>query len=277
MNRLLIVFERRLLRDRIFLLALAVTFFLSMYISFTNAPAMAEWARVGGDISLEDCYYNLAPLLGLMYASFISLFLGVEQSDGTLRNKLIAGHSRNSVFLSSYIISAIGCLMIMAAWLIGSLPGLFYFDGFSFGWKTYILYVLVSVCGALLYAAIFSAMSMLIPNKALGAVLCLVLWFVMLFVGSSIVNLLDAPEMIYDYIQQGNEWVPGEPYPNPNYVRGMKRSILEVLSRIIPICPSIQMDGGNLQRPVPDIIYALSSTAITLFLGCLGFRKKDIK
>lgn len=277
MNRLMKVLGRRLVRDKIFLSAVAVTFFLSLYISLTNAPELAEWAKAGEDVSIENYYYNLAPLLGLIYASFVSLFLGVEHSDGTLRNKLIAGHSRNSVFLSSYIVSSIGCLTIMVAWLIGGLPGLFYFDGFSFGWKTYILYALVSVCGALLYAAIFSAMSMLIPNKAVSAVASLILWFVMLFSGSMIVNILNAPEMTYDYIQQGDAWVPGELYPNPDYVSGMKSYILEVISYIIPVCQSIQMANAELENPALDIVYALATTVVTLVLGCIGFNKKDLK
>lgn len=277
MNRLLKVLGKRMVRDKIFLLAVSVTFILALYISLINAPDFAEKAKAGEDVSLENFYYNLAPSLGLIYASFVSLFLGVEHSDGTLRNKLIAGHSRYSVFISSFIASFIGCLTIMVAWLIGSLPGLFYFNGFSFGWKTYFLYILVSVCGVLLYAAIFSAMSMLVPNKAVGAVASLILWFILLFLGSWIVNMLNTPEMTYDYIQQGGAWVPGELHPNPDYVGGMKRNILEEISHILPVCPPMQMASGKLEKPVLDTVYALVATVITLCVGCIAFKKKDLK
>lgn len=277
MNRLLRVLVKRLVRDKIFLLAVTITFALSLFISLTNAPDMAEWAKAGEKYSLESCYYNLAPLLGLIYASFVSLFLGVEHSDGTLRNKLIAGHSRNRVFISLFIASFVGCLTIMTAWLIGGLSGLFYFDGFALGLKNYVLYAMVAVCGALLYAAVFTAMSVLIPNKAVSAVATLILWFVFLFIGSMIVNALNAPEMTYDYVLQGNAWVPGEPFPNPNYVSGMKRYILETLSHIIPVCPAIRMDSVELDKPVLDIVYSLATSAVILWIGCSSFRKKDLK
>jgi len=51
MNRLLKVLGKRLVRDKIFLLAVAVTLILSLYISLDNAPPMAEWAKAGE----EEC------------------------------------------------------------------------------------------------------------------------------------------------------------------------------------------------------------------------------
>lgn len=261
MNRLTKVLGKRMVREKIFLLAVAVTLLLSLFISLTNAPTLAEWAKDGENYSLEDCYYNLAPLLGLIYASFVNLFLGVEYSDGTLRNKLIAGHSRNSVFLSYFIISAIGCLIIMTAWLIGGLPGLFYFDGFSFGWKSYVLYALVSACGALLFAAIFTTITMLIPNKAVSAVASLILWFVLLYIGSKILSILYPPEID----------------PNPDNVGGIIHYFIEGLSHIIPTCPQLLMAVDSLEKPVLDIVYALATTMVTLFFGCIGFKKKDLK
>lgn len=254
MNKLLKIMGCRMIRDKAFLIAVTVTLVLSLYISLTNAPVMAEWAKTDPNVSLEDCYYNLVPLLGLVYASFVSLFLSSEYSDGTLRNKLIAGHSRTAVLMSFFLISFAGCLIITFAWLIGSLPGLFYFDGFSFGWKMYAVNACVALCCALLYAAVFTMMSLLVPNKMFSAVASLVLWFIMLFAGSSIVNIISASD-----------------------IDGINLIILNAFSHVLPTCPAIQMSNNEYGNSLIDIIPMLVLTVIVLFAGSAAFKKKDLK
>lgn len=277
MNNLLKVMGRRLLRDKVFYLAITVTLVLSLYVSLSNAPLMAEWAKAGEDVSLEKCFFNLAPLLGLIFASFTSLFLGTEYSDGALRNKLIAGHGRISVFLADFIITMIGCLVINTAWVAGSLPGLCFFDGFAFGWKTFALWIAVSLCSAAAFAAIFTTLSMLISNKAVSAVVSLVLWFVLLFIGSIILNELAIPETVIDFTALDGGYATGEPYPNPNYLTGTKRTIFETLSHILPVCPMSSMSNDEFENPVLDIVWQLAVTVVVLTAGCIGFRKKDLK
>ncbi len=277
MNRLLKVTGKRMLKDKILIIALLATLGISLAISLTNAPVMYGWMKAGDEVCLEQCFYNFAPLLGIIYASFVSLFVGVEYSDGTLRNKLIAGHSRTSVFLSLFAVSFAGCLLITAAWLIGSLPGIYWFGGFGFGWNGFAINLAVMICVALSFTAIFTTMAMLIPNKALSAVISLVLWFVMLFIGSIIVNVLAAPEMIYDVVQQGDVWVNGDLIPNPDYLGGAKRKVFEFISYIMPTCPTINLETYEFKKSILGIIGSIGVTLVSLVCGCIVFRKKDLK
>lgn len=277
MNRLLAVTGTRLSRDKVFYAGALITLAIALAISITNAPTVFEWKQAGEDCGLESFFFNFAPLLGLVFASFVSLFVGVEYSDGTLRNKLIAGHSRTSVFISLFTVSFGGCLLITAAWLIGSLPGFYWFHGFDFGWTTFGFYVLTLVATAMSFSAIFTTLAMLVPNKALSAVISLVLWFVMLFAGSIIVNRLQAPEMIYDYVQQGDQWVQGNLIKNPDYLEKPLRTVFEVLSHTIPVCPAIKMSNGEVGKSLLDIAGSFGVTVVTLFAGCSVFRRKDLK
>jgi len=277
MRNLLKTSSRRLWRDRFFWIAMAVTLAIALYISLTNAPEMAEWAMADEDIALEDCFFNLLPILGLIYAAFLSLFLGVEHSDGGLRNKLIAGHSRTSVFVSLYLVSAVGCALVTAVWLAGSLPGLFWFDGFGFGWKVFGQLVALAFATALSFAAIYTAVSLLIPNKATGAVTALVLWFILLFGGSAIEGLLDQAPMKCDYEWLNGVYVPGPEYPNPAYVSGVKRIVLVALSRILPTCSAIRISNNDYAAATIDILCTLGTAMATVLGGCLAFRKKDLK
>ena len=54
-------------------------------------------------------------------AAFLSLFLGVEYQDGTLRNKIIAGHARWKVYAASLLSGAAGCWVVLLGWLL-SIP-----------------------------------------------------------------------------------------------------------------------------------------------------------
>jgi len=249
---------------------------IELLIVFFDAPTMTEWVEAGEDYALEDCYYNLAPMLGFAFAAVIGLFIGTEYSDGILRNKLMAGHGRTAVFLSFFLTSAIACLLMTAVCLISGLAGLSYL-GFGFGWGTFALYGAMLVCSSLLFAAVYTALSMLIGGRAVGIVVSVALWLAMLFLGSAAINALEAPRMTCDYAWVNGQYVAGASYPNPAYVGGALRVVLQVIRCILPICPAIDLAGGTLTQPVMYIVSSLGMTAIVLAAGCLIFRRKDLK
>lgn len=277
MNNLIRVAWHRMVRDRLFYFAIAITMALTAYVIFDNGPTTAQWAAAGEDYELEDCYFNLFPLLGMIFGAYVSLFLGTEHSDGILRNKVIAGNSKAGVYLSLFLVAAAGCLILTAAALLAGMTGLIYFDGFAFGWRMYFLYVLTACCTAITLAAIYTIISMLTSNKAQGAVIALVLWFILLFAGSAVVNLLSAPEMTADYSLIEGAWVEGAPYPNPDYVTGIRRIVLEIFSYLNPVCIQIRMSDSCLLHPVAAILSSLGMSIAALLAGCTAFTKKDLK
>ena len=83
--------------------ALSVIFMLNMFKSSSESH------------SLDAAFLQLFQFLPILHAASISLFLGVEYQDGTLRNNLIAGHSRAAVYFSSLIAAITGCMAILLA------------------------------------------------------------------------------------------------------------------------------------------------------------------
>ncbi len=63
---------------------------------------------------LEQYTFGNLPLFSVAIAVFASLFFGTEYADGTIRNKLICGHSRGAVYFSSYLTLLAGALAIYA-------------------------------------------------------------------------------------------------------------------------------------------------------------------
>lgn len=121
--------------------ALSVIFMLNMFRSSSESH------------SLDAAFLQLFPFLPILHAAFISLFLGVEYQDGTLRNKLIAGHSRAAVYFSSLIAAMAGCMAILLAWLLSAAVG-----AACFGWfRTPLPGLLLSAAVILLLTAAIAA------------------------------------------------------------------------------------------------------------------------
>lgn len=56
---------------------------------------------------LDELYLNYINIIGIFIGIFMSLFIGAEYAYGTIRNKLIVGHSRANIYISNLIISVI--------------------------------------------------------------------------------------------------------------------------------------------------------------------------
>ena len=82
---------------------------------------------------IDEYVFSLAPYTAVISAVLISLFLGTEYSDKTIRNKLIIGYTRTSIYLANFIICFAGSAIMLALWFLGMIPGVFFTDGFMIG------------------------------------------------------------------------------------------------------------------------------------------------
>ena len=99
--------------------------------AFSAAFLLGLRADPEGGTTLDEAFGQVFPFLPLLYAAFLSLFLGVEYQDGTLRNKIIAGHARWKVYAASLLSGAAGCWVVLLGWLLSIPIGVL-----KFGWFT---------------------------------------------------------------------------------------------------------------------------------------------
>lgn len=127
MSKLLSAELARLRKSRLFWLTAAGMLLGEIYV-------LQFGARVNqaSHVPLEQYYYYLAPTVGIFFAVWISIFLGTEYSDGTMRNKLIAGHTRGDIYLSYYLTALTGGVIMEAGWFLGGLTGIPLFGPFAF-------------------------------------------------------------------------------------------------------------------------------------------------
>ena len=115
---------------------------------------------------LDVQYLNILPLAGIFFAIIISLFLGTEYSDGTIRNKFTVGHSRTAVYMANLLTCIVASFTIVAALFLGGLIGLIQYTEWKMSVSMTIWYILVMLFVCIAFSAIFTLIGMLSANKA---------------------------------------------------------------------------------------------------------------
>lgn len=227
-------------------------------------------------------FYFMMPLfyIGPAEAVFCAFFIGTDYSDGTIRNKILIGNRRKDLYLSNFIlVSAAGfCfyLSYAAASVIVGLPliGTGVFTAISaLPWR-----LLSGALIVLTNAAIFTLLSMLNSNKAVTAVVGILLAVVIMVLGVFVYDALAQPEFIERQIfQDGWTEFVGEYVPNPRYVDGAAREALEWVSAAIPFSASLDTMSPSkdaISFKAPCCQFAV--TVVLTVLGALLFERKNI-
>lgn len=231
---------------------------------------------------LDDGIFNYVIFMGILEAVFCSLFIGMEYSDGTIRNKIIVGHERGSVYLSNLIVCCLAtviytvtyliCYLVPGAVLLGSLQnsvslvGLVFFGSTLLGWA---------------YAAVYTLFSMLNQNKAAVTAASILLAFLFLFGGLTIRLKLGEPATFdaHYYENEDGEIEKTEGGQNPSYLKGTQRMFYQFLNDFLPGGQSVELSGMTEQMNFSWKYPAYSLVIIVLTSGCgmVLFRRKDLK
>ena len=113
MSRLFVSTFFRMLKKIVFWILLICMFAYGVY-SASNAASEAN-----GGFALDGCFFDFAPFMGLVAAILTSMFIGSEYSDGTIRNKLVVGHSRMRIYLANLIVCSVACVLISLSYITG--------------------------------------------------------------------------------------------------------------------------------------------------------------
>lgn len=223
--------------------------------------------------------FKYAAFIGILAAELIPLFLGTEYSDGAIRNKMVVGHSRLSIYFANLITGYTACLLCSVAYILGcvalGVPLL--------GWFTQPpALLLTALAGSLLMAAafcaIFTFVAMNCAKKSTSVVICLLGAFAA-FIGAIVIHsMLDAPEFIQGYeLSMGGQVVSAPLEPNPNYLTGAKREVYQFLYDLLPTGQSLQYTMLNFTDPARLMGLAAAVTVVFTGAGAALFRRKDLK
>lgn len=229
-------------------------------------------------LTLNDCMFELLTFIGMAFAVFISLFLGKEFSDGTIRNKLIVGHKRENIYFSNYIMCLVGSLFIYAMMLISGFIGIVFLGKWQGNISQMIIYIIMGVFITASISAFLTLLGMLVTNRAVNAVFSIIIALVLSIIASVFYSGLSEPEFTREFISMTMDSVQyGPEIPNPSYVSGFQRQIYEFLIQFMPQGQSILIANDEITKPVLNIVYSALITVGINIAGVFAFKKKDLK
>lgn len=254
MRKLITANFHRFSKDRFSWCVLGIVVILSLGNVFNSVGSFETMAASGYAVSLDEYYFNQAPLIGAFLALLISMFLGTEFSEGTIRNKLCIGHKRDEIFLSNFISCAFASIVLTVVWLLSS--------GLLFGLigplemevSKFIGCIFVAVGFAVSFAALYTVIGSLSSNKAMTIIYTFAVFIILVMAASALYDRLSEPEMHTGMTIVGNQFVEMEPTPNPLYLSGATRTVCEVALELLPTGQALLLSDVAIEYSFRDLI-----------------------
>lgn len=264
----------RMKRDKVFL---GGCIFLSLFCVLVCVMQYRNMKQIDAQFFLDNFVFGSFQMIGVILAVFISLFVGTEYSDGTIRNKIIVGRSRTGIYLANTIVCSFGAVvMILFSMFFTMIVGIPLFGFFKSALSRLLLLAVAYLMAVVAYASVYNLISMLIPNKAYAAVINVLLAFVLLFLAIYLYQCLIAPDMI-NQMELINGEASYSQVPNPSYLTGTKREIYQFFLDFFPSGQAMQVASLEAAHPVWMIVYSVIITVVTNAAGVFFFRRKDLK
>lgn len=268
MSRLIFAGFSRLKKELSFWLGLCFMFIAGIYISVNTTK----------DFPLEKVFFLYVVVVGLVLAVFCSLYLGIEHGDGTMRNKIITGHTKTDVYLSNLIVCISVGILFCVAFMIPMLTiGIARLGVFSIGALEVLLFFCITLLVSAAYSAIYVMISLLIQNKAIITVVCLLSFIILICVDAKINSRLQQGPYRDDYVMSIDGISKVQNEPNPNYISGTKREIYQFVLDFLPTGQALQFVELTMVHTWQLPMYSLIVFVLTSMIGVMIFRKMNIK
>lgn len=269
----------RLKKDNIFRLSVI---FMILSVSIMTLQDIGSYngdaARGLVTDEMEAYFFGNAPTMGILTGIFVSLFWGAEYSDGTIRNKLCVGRRREAVYLAHFTVCLAANLIFLGLWFLCASPMYFFIGPMEMGLTGFLIYAATAVCFTAAFTALFTLVCSMVTNKAYSVVAALALWMLLQMTASNIYSRLCQPEICAPSMMSlHGEMVMTEPGPNPAYIGGAIRVVLEGIVEFLPTGQALLVNDINIWHPLRGILLSLAFAAVTLVVGVQLFRKKDIR
>ena len=265
---------RRVLKDKLFMvvciiaLAFAVFMPLLYMLLFSGLDAMTS-GMISGYVTAKGQFFAafaLADNMGLIVPILLTIILCKDFSFGTVRNKIISGHSRTQIFLSMYVVCAVVLwVIIFLHSLLTMCVSLLFFEyqADPFTWADFGYFMASVGFEFLVYlfaAALVSYLCVSAKNMGLTIVS-----YAAINLGAGLVgSILMISSQVLAFDESKEKTV----------------KVLDFFQRINPFVAS-QYIGAGTSYELKDLIYhllmPLALAALLILLGISKFNRKDLK
>lgn len=277
MCKLLFADFNRVFKNKIFRVEIGSAVFFSLFIVIVNYSPAVQATEYR--LYLDDIFFTMYLISGFILASGISLIVGTEYSDGTIRNKLIVGSTRTQVYFSNLIVSMVpSCLVWIIHGIITYGIGSFLFGNFQMTPWQITIALLCALLAFFVLSALFVAIAMNCSNRAVTAVISLLLVVGLLYLTSAIGSALAEPEMISNGVAITMDGVQsGDKIPNPACVTGFRKTVYEFMYDLLPAGQFLQMYSQDFTRCIRWSVFSVILFVLITTVGFVTFRRRDIK
>lgn len=277
MTRLLNAGFMRMLKSKVFKVLTIFSIGFALLLILLQYHEMVKYDRT---IDVSNLALLYATLISIVSPIFVSLFLGVEYSDGTIRNKISIGHSRINIYLSNLLLTIFAALYSYILYLIVIIAiGLPLFSVFAMSIQAFILNLAIITLIIICECCIYTFIAMIISNKTIIAIVNIMTSFGLVMFALYCYSILNTPQYI-DVAEITNQ----ETYDyeivrelNPKYPSKEKRKVYQTLLDINPSGQTYQLVGGDSKNIKLFPLYTASVSIIFICTGLVLFRRKELK
>ncbi len=264
----------RLKKNKLFWLLAIFSIGLALFMIYTQ---YSDMKRYGEAMEVYQLLLNYSTIIGIVISIFTSLFLGVEYSDGAIRNKISIGHKRANIYLSNLIIATITSLFSYILFMVViAIIGIPLFGSITIPITTLLKLIGCIFATVIAYSSIFTFIAMMISNKTISAVFSIMLAFGMMMVALICLNILTANEYIQSASMVNGE-MKFEEVKNPRYPSEKERKVYQTLLDINPAGQMFQIAGRTAPNMKVLLLYSLGIIVVFTSTGLVLFNKKELK
>ena len=285
MYKLLNASFSRLRKNKIFLGLVILTIIIAVFMLVSEYLNNIKYSSVFGISSntTDILLMKFINIIGFFIAIFTILFGGAEYSDGTIRNKIVAGHSRKNIYLSNLIVSILVGIFLELIYLIivliVSIP-IFGLVQMSFLQLAVILLDIIMII--IVYSSIFNFIALICSNITISTVTSLLLILIMFVTDMFLSPTANSTEYIQKnkvMDEQGN--ITYEIVKNEDYPGKIIQTTCKTIINFNPVSQAIEISGNKINMNEEDFnnmkVYPLYSLGLIIIITAIGIYLFNIK
>ena len=275
----------RLRKNKIFLGLVILTIIIAVFMLVSEYLDKVKYSSVFGISSntTDILLMKFINIIGFFIAIFTSLFVGAEYSDGTIRNKIVAGHSRKNIYLSNLIVSiVVGLILEFIYLIIISIVAIPLLGSIQMTFSQLAVILLDIIMIIIVYSSIFNFIALICSNITISTVSSLLLILIMFVIDMLLSPTANSTEYIQKNIvmdEQGN--VTYEVVKNEDYPGKLVQTICKTISNFNPVSQAIEISGNKINMNEEDFnnmkVYPLYSLGLIIIITAIGIYLFNIK
>lgn len=225
-------------------------------------------------------FFGYAPLMGPFIVIFSAHLWGIDYEYGTLRNKIICGHTRTEVYFSNLILTIGAGLGTALMWLIiNGMLGipLLGKPSLNLSSEEMVFYILSSLLTVAALASICCMLTSLMDNKNSAMLLCMGVIVSMVIIGMLLYDRFAEPELLDGWMSNLSDpsvrWHP----KNEKFVGGPYRILLEILICLTPGGQGVILCEEGVEHLIFLPLCSAFVIFLTSFMGSRFFKKKNLR